>query len=217
MVVRCGRKAQRVTAFGWAVAFVVVLAACGSPDYHYVKNTSDQTFVRVPRDWTLFDEDQLLDVSDESPEAKAQFKQLSWSVAFDAAPKPSLDHVLSDAGHPTGLVQVRTLLPEQRDSFSLSDLRTLLLPFDPLSEESQGDVEVIEAREVRQPGGLHGSELLINLETDEGERVKWRQVALVDSGFRKVHLLAVSCSTDCYARNEEVIDRVITSWRVKER
>ena len=202
-----------------AVCLAIVLAACGSPKYHYVKSTSDHTFVRVPRKWTLYDEDQLLRVSDESPEAKAQFKQLSWSVAFDAAPKPSLDHVLSDAGHPTGLVQVRTLLPEQRDSFSLSDLRTLLLPFDPLAEEAQqqGEVEVIDIHEVHRPGGLHGSELLINLKADSGELVKWRQVALVDSGVRKVHVLAVSCSTDCYKRNEKVIDQVVTSWIVKER
>jgi len=201
------------------VCLAIVLAGCGSPKYHYVKSTSDQTFVRVPREWTLFDEDQLLRVSDESPEAKAQFKRLSWSVAFDAAPKPSLDHVLSDAGHPTGLVQVRTLLPEQRDSFSLADLRTLLLPFDPLADDAQqeGEVEMLDVREVRRPGGLHGSELLINLKTDDGQLVKWRQVALVDSGVRKVHVLAVSCSTDCYNQNEKVIDQVVTSWKVKER
>jgi hypothetical protein len=203
----------------WVVVLGVVLDGCGSPKYHYVKSTSDQTFVRVPRNWTLYDEDELLRVSDESPEAKAQFKQMSWSVAFDAAPTPSLDHVLSDAGHPTGLVQVRTLLPEQRDTFSLADLRTLLLPFDPLAEDAQqeGEVEVIDAREVHRPGGLHGSELLINLKTDDGERVKWRQVALVDSGLRKVHVLAVSCSTACYNQNEKVIDKVVTSWKVKER
>ncbi len=208
-----------MTALSGVVALAIVVAGCGSPKYHYVKNTSDQTFVRVPRDWTLYDEDQLLRVSDESPEAKAQFKQLSWSVAFDAAPKPSLDHVLSDAGHPTGLVQVRTLLPEQRDSFSLSDLRTLLLPFDPLAEDAQqaGDVEVLDVREVRRPGGLHGSELLVNLKTDDGELVKWRQVALVDSGVRKVHLLAISCNNECYDKNEKVIDQVVTSWKVKER
>ena len=201
------------------MCLAIVLAGCGSPKYHYVKSTSDQTFVRVPREWTLYDEDQLLGVSDESPEAKAQFKRLSWSVAFDAAPKPSLDHVLSDAGHPTGLVQVRTLLPEQRDSFSLADLRTLLLPFDPLADDAQqeGEVEVLDVREVRRPGGLHGSELLINLKTDDGQLLKWRQVALVDSGVRKVHVLAVSCSTDCYNQNEKVIDQVVTSWKVKER
>jgi hypothetical protein len=202
------------------LAFCAVgLVACGGPKYHYVKSTSNHTFVRLPKDWTLYDEDQLLKVSDESPEAKAQFKQLSWSVAFDAAPKPSLDHVLADAGHPTGLVQVRTLLPEQRDSFSLADLRTLLLPFDPLAQEAQqaGDVEVVDVKDVHQAGGLHGTDLLLNLKTDGGDRVKWRQVALVDGAVHKVHVLAVSCTTDCYDENQKVIDQVVTSWKVKER
>ena len=201
-----------------ALAAGLALGACGSPDYHYVKSTTERTFMRVPADWTLFDEDDLLKSSDESPEAKEQFKQLTWSVAFDASPKPSLDHILTVSDHPTGLTQVRTLLPAQRDTFSLSDLRSVLLRFDPLSEEAQqaGEVEVLESKEVQREGGLHGSELLLNLKTPEGDLVKWRQIALMDAAVSKVHVLAVSCDADCYVANEKVIDTIIDSWRVKE-
>lgn len=200
-------------------AAAIVLSSCGAPKYQYVKNSSDHTFVRVPRDWRLFDEDQLLSTSSESAEAKAQFKQLTWSVAFDAAPRPSTENILAVSSHPSGLVQVRTLLPSQRDTFSLSDLRSLLLQFDPLSEESQqgGQIEVLASEDVERPGGLHGNELLINLKTPEGALVKWRQIALVDSAVEKVHLLAVSCDIKCYDQNESVIDRVVDSWKVKER
>lgn len=202
-----------------AVAAGVLLAACGSPSYHYVKSSSNRTYVRVPSDWTLYDEDELLDSSEESEESKEQFKELSWSVAFDASPKPSLDHILTVSSHPTGLVQVRTLLPQQRDTFSLSDLRSILLRFDPLSEEAQlgGEVEVLENEDVDRPGGYHGSEMLLNLTTPEGDRVKWRQIALVDAKVSKVHVLAISCDADCYAENEDVIDKIIDSWKVKER
>ena len=119
------------------MALAAVLSACGAPKYHYVKSTSDRTFMRVPSKWTLYDEDDLLAASEDSSESKEQFKKLTWSVAFDASPKPSLEHILSHTNHPSGLAQVRTLLPEQRDSFKLADLRSLLLPFDPLSEEAQ--------------------------------------------------------------------------------
>lgn len=201
------------------VAACVALAACGGPEYHYVKSSSDNTFVRVPSKWTLFDEDELLEDSDDSPETKSRFKELTWSVAFDAAPKPSLDHLLTPSDHPTGLVQVRTLLPAQRDAFTLADLRSLLLPFDPLSEDAQatGDVEVLDAKEVRRPGGVHGSELLLNLRSEDNKLVKWRQVALTDSEITKVHVLAISCDEDCYTANEGVIDRVVDSWKVTER
>ena len=200
-----------------AAALALVLGACGAPRYHYVKSTSDRTFVRVPQDWTIYDEDELLESSDESPESKEQFKALTWSVAFDASPKPSLDHVLSVSDHPTGLVQVRRLLPGQRDSFSLSDLRSLLLRFDPLSDEAQlqGDVEVLETREIKQ-GNMNGSELLLNLRTGD-DLVKWRQVALVDPGLTRVHVMAISCDDECYGANEGVIDSVVDSWKVKER
>ncbi|MGH9152497.1 MAG: hypothetical protein ACRD03_08890 [Acidimicrobiales bacterium] len=210
------RRRQRVVA-AVTVAVALALGACGAPRYHYLKSTSDRTFVRVPSDWTLYDEDDLLESSEESPESKEQFKELSWSVAFDASPKPSLDHVLSVADHPTGLVQVRRLLPGQRDTFSLSDLRSLLLSFDPFSTEArlQGDVEVLESREVNR-SHLNGSELLLNLKTSDG-LVKWRQVALVDAALTRVHVLAISCDDECYAANEGVIDEVVDSWKVTER
>lgn len=216
-----GRRPCFVARTVLAVAGVATLAlsACGSPKYHYVKNTSDRTFMRVPSQWTLYDEDDLLKQSEQSSESKDQFKRMSWSVAFDASPKPSPEHILSGSDHPTGLVQVRTLLPAERDAFSLSDLRSLLLPVDPLSDEAQlaGDIEVLDTKDVKLDGGLHGSELLLNLKTADGEVVKWRQIAVVDSAVKKVHVLAVSCDADCYVANEKVIDKVVDSWKVKER
>lgn len=201
------------------VVCAIALVACGGPRYHYVKSTSDHTFMRLPSKWTLYDEDQLLKASGDSAEAKQQFKQLTWSVAFDASPRPSLDHILTQAGHPSGLVQVRRLLPSQRDTFSLADLRSQLLPFDPLSDEAQtnGDVEVLRSTEVKRSGGLHGSELLLNIKTPTGDLLKWRQIALTDAGVSRVHLLAISCDATCYAANEGVIDKIVASWKVKER
>lgn len=197
---------------------LIASASCGSPKYHYVKNSSERTYVRVPHDWALFDEEEITKRLDQSREAKEAYNRLTWSVGFDAAPRPSLDNILSPkADHPTGLVQVRTLSPEERDEFSLASLRSLLLEFDPLGERGTSGVEVLGSRDVDRPGGLHGNEFVVNLRTTEGTRVKWHQIALVDSAVRKVHVLAISCEDDCYTANEKVIDQVISSWQVKER
>ncbi len=214
-----GRRSYVARAALFALVGAIALAACGAPDYQYVKNSSDRTFVRVPQQWQLFDEDELLDSSNDSPEQREQFKQLSWSVGFDARPEPAADSILAPSAFPTGLVQVRTLLPAQRDSFSLADLRSLLLPYDPLGDEAQqaGQVEVLAARNVEQRGGFHGSELLLNLKTPGGDVVKWRQVALLDSNVEKVHLLVVSCDVKCYDQNESVIDGIVESWKVEDR
>jgi hypothetical protein len=208
---------------GWGATAMTILAAaalagaaCGAPRYHYVKSSTERTYVQVPRDWTLYDEDELVTGLEESDEAKDQYKRLTWSVAFDAAPRPSLDHILSVTEHPTGLVQVRTLLPEERDQFSLSTLRAILLDFDPREGGQQSDVEVVASRDIERPGGLHGNELLINVRTPVGKLLKWRQIALVDGSVRKVHVLAISCDADCYADNEKVINQIMSSWKVKE-
>ncbi|PLS75122.1 MAG: hypothetical protein CYG61_08980 [Actinobacteria bacterium] len=200
------------------LAATLVLAACGASEYRYVKSSSQRTFFRVPHEWKLYDEDQILQNSEDSEEAKSSFKQASWSVGFDASPRPSVRNVLSAAGHPTGLVQVRDLTPAERDTFSQSSLRSLLLPFDPLSAEAveTSGVEVLGSREVDQDG-LHGNEFLVNLKTREGGTVKWRQIALVDSRVSRAHVLAITCSIDCYEKNEGVIEKVVGSWTVKER
>lgn len=197
-------------------ASVLALVACGSPKYHYVKSTSDHTFMRLPAAWKLYNEDQIFASGTRSPEATDQVKKLTWSVAFDSSPSPSLTHILTQADHPSGLVQVRTLLPEERDTFSLSQLRSLLLPFDPLSDEAKtnADVEVLKLTDVKRAGGLHGSEILFNMKTTEGVVLKWRQIALTDASVSKVHVLAISCGTACYAANEGTIDNIMASWRV---
>jgi len=218
--VATGRLRPRAALGALALAAVVAGgAACGAPSYQYVKSSSDRTYVRVPQDWKLFDEDELLDSSTQSPEQVSQFKAISWSVGFDARPRPAADSILAPSSFPTGLVQVRTLLPSQRDSFSLADLRSVLLPYDPLGDEASqgGQVEVLAARNLERSGGFHGSELLLNLTTPEGEVVKWRQVALLDANVEKVHLLVITCELGCYDRNESTIDKIVESWKVEDR
>lgn len=215
-----GPRASRAASSAAAAALTtaLVFAACGGPEYRYVKNSSQHTFFRVPHEWKVFDEDQILQNTDDSEEAKSNFKQASWSVGFDASPKPSVKNVLTAADHPTGLVQVRNLTPAEHDTFSQSSLRSLLLSFDPLSAEAAqtGDVEVLGTREVDQ-GGLHGSEFLLTLRTKEGGMIKWRQVALVDGRVRRAHVLAITCTLDCYNKNEGVIEKIMSSWKVRER
>lgn len=182
-----------------------------------MKNSAQQTFFRVPNEWKVFDEDQILQNADDTEEAKSSFKQASWSVGFDASPKPSVKNVLTAAKHPTGLVQVRNLAPSERDTFSQSTLRSVLLGFDPLSEEAAqtGDVEILGTREVDQ-GGLHGSEFLVNLRTKEGGMIKWRQIALVDAKVSRTHVLAITCTLDCYQKNDSVIEKIMSSWKVRK-
>jgi hypothetical protein len=140
-------------------------------------------------------------------------------VAFDGDPKPSIDHVLSDAAdHPAGFARVRLLHPDERETYSLSSLRAEFLPDDPFTLESQTPgVEVIDVEEVSRPGGFHGEHVIVNLPREGGGHVTINQVALVDSRTERVYALAVACSTTCYKAHRRTIEAVIDSWTVKER
>ena len=41
------------------LALAVAGAACSSSGYHYVKNSDDRTYFKVPDGWKLYDEDEL--------------------------------------------------------------------------------------------------------------------------------------------------------------
>ena len=73
--------------------------------------------------------------------------------------------------HPIGLVIVRNLTPSQRDSFSLSQLRTAILTTDPLSDDT---VSVNKYTDVARKAGFHGSELELSMTLPDGTRAKRR-------------------------------------------
>ncbi len=42
-----------------AVAVLAVIAACGAPEYHYVTNSEDRTYLRIPASWAPLDAKEL--------------------------------------------------------------------------------------------------------------------------------------------------------------
>ena len=75
------------------LAGALLLAACGSSGFNYVKSSEDRTFFKVPDDWELYDNDALLDAakSDLSEEELEQVRQTQWAAVFDGHPSPASD------------------------------------------------------------------------------------------------------------------------------
>jgi hypothetical protein len=214
-----GRRLREGTklATGCAVlAAALLLSACGSSGYHYVKSSADRTFFKVPDDWTLYDNDTLLDSAkaDLSEEEIEQLRETQWITVFDGHPKATLNHLANKAPKfPVGRAVVQDLTPESADGVSLMALRNLFFEVDAMLEKE--NAQVIAYEPVERDGGFHGSHMVVKLATARGDVVV-NQIAMLDQGTTKVYALAVSCSVDCYDRNQSRIEQIVDSWTVEE-
>jgi hypothetical protein len=214
---------------GWAtVALVavasVLLASCAGSGYNYVKSSNFHTYYKVPSNWKLFSEKDVVaaNFSDLSKQQLQQVLDTSWHSAFDANPKPSLRHVFSLAKSPNGYAVVSTLSTKDSDTVSDSTLRNFFLDVD--SAVNDDKLTLSQYETVDPSGGFHGIHLVGRLVTGDataendyqGPAVEFDQVVYVDQAHQHIYAMIVSCSATCYETNTGKIESVINSWTVKD-
>jgi hypothetical protein len=195
---------------------VGLLAGCAGSDYHYVKSSSDRTYFKVPNQWTLFDEEDIIDRLGANLTDAQREEELdqTWRVAFDASPKPTLRHLgATGATSPAGLAVVRSLSFDDADTVSLGSLRNYFFDVDTALQDETG--ELVSYEELQLDGGFRGSHLVANLTMPDGQVMTIDQTVLVDQATTKVYALLVSCSNVCYEENSSDIKRVADSWTVR--
>jgi hypothetical protein len=201
------------------VAAIALLAgSCAGSGFRYVKDSSDTAIFKLPSAWQVFEEDQILTSAEivASPQAKQAFAAATWMVAFDAAAAPSLDHLFifaSAADQPTGFAQVRPLGMEERDAFSLADIRNALFDVDGTGGGAQA--ELLSSDDLLLDGGYRGLHIVFNVQ-DGDTFLTVNQVGLVDPGTSTLYLFAIGCEAKCYLDHQGDIDEVASSWTVKE-
>ncbi len=193
----------------------MVLTSCARPEFTYVKSSEGPAFFKLPSSWTLYKEDRL--VAAQREDASSRDAAVIWQVAFDAAPRPSLDHVLENpAQHPAGFAAIRTLTPGQRDVVSLASLRNLVIQVDRLAQEEGERAVDYKLNKVLVEHGVHGARNVFTVRLDGGY-VTFDQTALFDPSRRLLYLFVVACEANCYEQNAKVIEQVVSSWTVRER
>lgn len=192
------------------------MGACSDPGYQYVKNSQVNTYFKVPTGWKLFDEDRIFASQGNalSPQGAVRSRATQWVVAFDADPKPSIDHVLDEgAVHPMGFARVRALGAEEREVFSLAHLRNDVLPLDRLSQQSEDQLELLRRDDIARKDGMRGTRQVHNIRVDSGW-LTLDQTALLTADTSRLHLLIVGCQATCYEQNKKRIEEVVQSWTV---
>lgn len=213
--------ARRLNRCWFAPAFVLfaLLPGCEGPSVTYVKSgdvprSEAHAFVKLPEEWTLYEEDDLLvPGGDLTEEQRASLEANQWLVIFDGSPDPTPDHLSPFSEFPTGFALVRALNPLQEGDYSVDSLRNEVFPLDEL--ESDDDFELHSEERLDLPGDMEGFRLTFSL--GQGERVsKVQQVSALDPAADVIYVLVISCEATCYENEEDVIDRVVRSWTVEE-
>lgn len=204
---------------GGAVA-LAALAGCGEKKYTYVANSADSTFMRVPNAWKVFEV---------KPEGEATTLPSPWQRAFDAAPKPTLDHFAEPApADVAGRLTVFYIDAQTSDGLSSAAVRRAVSPLqaDPLelgTETATVEGKVLDYRIEARDGGLKGSRIVYSFTTEKG-KVTYDQTTLVDPkvypnpltgrAMFKVYALSVHCESSCYEKNQTAISDIVNSWQV---
>ena len=213
------------------------LAACGEPEYEYVRNRQARTAFKIPHGWTVFDEAAMQGGDPEETQASTP-DPIDWLVGLDGDPSPAREHVLSvadgyDTAYPHGIAAVYRLSTLARERVSLSALRNILIPIDTIGQEGSEAISIIaydDRLDVDGYRGLHleaqvsisALEAALGLGGASGdasslandEYLHINQTAYMDPSADKVYILAVLCSAECYERNRDDIETVVDSWAV---
>lgn len=209
-------------AFAALVAVLgLLLNACQPSGYTYVRNNQHGAYVKFPSAWHYFGDKDLLKWQAEAagltPGRAEQLSQMQWAVAFDADPRPSLDHLFNEPnGYPIGFVQVRQLGPDERDQFSIASLRNQFVPFDTIAASDAGRIELLSGEELVGPEGLRGLRMRFTIRFNTGNVFTYDQTAYVDAATQKVYLLAIGCTVECFKKHTAEIEQIAASWTIKK-
>jgi hypothetical protein len=222
--------AQRRSSLGVAgvvlsLAVVVALVTgCGAPEYTYVTNSADRTYVKLPAAWRPIDKKALDDAIGLDPTMSDEQRGL-WLEGYDADTAPSPLHLFGpSASAPAAFVSVQQIPESVRGQFSLDKLRDLFYPVSPSAREAaemdptSGLTDfALVSDEVLTPGkGLRGVHSVFRYRMGDGPLQMIDQTAYLNDDASKLYMFFVRCSTECYQQRQQEIGNVVSSFTVRE-
>ena len=228
MPIRARHRSSPVTARALLLlvvaALVALVAGCGSPEYTYVTNSTDRTYLKVPTTWRQIDGKAMDDAIGFDPTLTEEERGL-WFEAYDADAEPSPMHLFGpSAAAPAAFVGVQQIPETARGQFSLDRLRDLFYPVSPsarqaaeLDPTSGVSDFVLVSDEVLTPGsGLRGVHSVFRYRVGQGPMQMMDQTAYLNDDASKLYMFFVRCSTECYEQRQKEIGTVVSSFTVRE-
>ncbi|GAA3186388.1 hypothetical protein [Nonomuraea roseoviolacea] len=209
-------------------AALMLLSACGQPEYTYVRDRDGTTYFKVPSSFAQLNArpiDLYLSGTQPGSLAEAERARRVWSVAFDQSAEPDVTHLLGSAD-PFLYATVHQLTDEQRDSVSLDQLRDFLFP---VTERVRQLYEARAAASGRQPlfsGFEEISDQVLTLDRGaRGVRVRFNyrigteiqtfdHTAILDEQGDTVSVMLIGCQAICFRARTAEFDKIAASFRL---
>ena len=207
-----------------ALAVLALLSGCGAPQYTYVTNSADRTYVKLPTSWRPIDKKALDDAIGLDPSLTDDQRGL-WLEGYDADTSPSPVHLFGpSAPAPAAFVSVQQIPESARGQFSLDKLRDLFYPVSPSARQAAEmdptsgltDFSLISDQVLTPGKGLHGVHSVFRYKMGDGPLQMIDQTAYLNDDASKLYMFFVRCSTECYQQRQQEIGNVVSSFTVRE-
>ena len=201
------------------------VTACGASEYHYVTNSADRTYFKVPSSWREIDQRELARRFGDGIATSTTSTPGFWMVGYDAHQAPTLTHLLGpNNDEPALLATVQHVPPEERGALSLDSMRDFFLPVSE-SARSRAGIDptsglsgfALYADEVLTPGaGIRGVHTVFRYRVDGGPYQIFDLTGYINDDASKVYQLIVRCSASCYDQRRAEIQTIVSSFTVRE-
>ena len=219
---------------------LALLTACGESKFRYVSNSDINTYLKVPNDWKMYTQDDLvgaeIDAARQANQPSSLIdvlinRQFQWRMAFDGDPQPSVEHTLGLTEEPVVEVSVRALDQDEHDQVSLAALRNVIVNYDEMKAEAQADLtgrgvgiagnststfRPIDEEELHYPDGVRGVRLRFVLRPNASSPFyAFDQTTLVDSKAERLYVLLIRSGEAQFLRDNQLFTEIAKSFTVK--
>jgi hypothetical protein len=231
---------RRWPAFVAVVLALVLATSCGQSKFRYVSNSDINTYLKVPNDWKVYKQDDLvraeIDAARQANQPSSLIdvlinRQFQWRMAFDGDPEPSVEHTLSLAEEPVVEVSVRALDQDEHDQVSLAALRNVIINYDEMKAEAQSNLSgrgmgiagestttfrPIDEEELHYADGVRGIRLRYVLRPNSSSPFyAFDQTTLVDSKAQRLYVLLIRSGEAQFLRYNQLFTEIAKSFTVK--
>jgi hypothetical protein len=206
----------------WLLLIVVMVAACGAPQYTYVANTDQHAYFKVPGGWHKIADSALASALGSGSSSSGEPTGV-WSVGYDGSSAPSANHVFgSVVPQPFAFALVEQLNSSASATMSYNELRDIFLPVTSASRSTAAKsgfpltkFQLLRNDVLTQGQGVHGVRVTFDYSFPDGSTDTFDQVAFTNADDTELYLLVLHCLASCYQRDHSEIDTVMNSFTVR--